>query len=155
MPSESEAGAGFSSSPWLEICPLVQLRVGKTSQLPNAPNGPLKEAIHSTYLRHKKLDCEVIPPVTQSWCSGSTRGGKSDLGPDWSFTLSQRHVVASCWHSDANHTLDALLGSGRLQIADIFSEACTRSVTSTLSVCRRSCKERPSRRALIWNKKEI
>lgn len=35
-------------------------------QVPNVPNGPLKEAIHCAYLRHKKLDCEVIPPVTQS-----------------------------------------------------------------------------------------
>lgn len=45
-----------------------------------------KEVIHPTYFRHKKLDCEVIPPVTQSWChSGAIRKKWTLLKPQSSF----------------------------------------------------------------------
>ena len=29
-----------------------------------------KDVFHSSYVKHRTLDCEVIPPVPQSWCHG-------------------------------------------------------------------------------------
>lgn len=45
--------------------PLHPLVVHKKFLMPNGLNQLLKEVFHSPRMGHKKLDCEVIPPVSQ------------------------------------------------------------------------------------------